>query len=71
MDFAQIAANVVSQANGEPMSKPKVKDRDFSVIARNVVEAAIHEHLDGSPLPPVHEVTAAQTPGSSGRPKGW
>ena len=25
-------------------------DRDFTVIARNIVEKAIGEHLDGSPL---------------------
>jgi fumarylacetoacetate (FAA) hydrolase family protein len=28
----------------------KPKDRDFTVIARHVVERAIGEHLDGSPL---------------------
>ena len=27
------------------------KDRDFATIARNVVEQAIGERLDGSPLP--------------------
>lgn len=29
-----------------------VKDRDFTIIARKVVEQAIGEHLDGSPLEP-------------------
>lgn len=28
------------------------KDRDFATVARNVVEQAIGERLDGSPLPP-------------------
>ena len=27
-----------------------MKDRDFAVIARNTVEKAIGEHLDGTPL---------------------
>jgi hypothetical protein len=31
------------------VSKP-VKDRDFATIARGVVEKAIGEHLDGTPL---------------------
>jgi hypothetical protein len=30
--------------------KKALKDRDFTVIARNVVETAIGERLDGSPL---------------------
>jgi hypothetical protein len=29
---------------------PRVKDREFMTIARNVVEKAIAEHLDGTPL---------------------
>jgi hypothetical protein len=33
----------------EPM-KEKLKDRDFATIARNVVEQAIGERLDGAPL---------------------
>lgn len=32
--------------------KPKSAARDFTAIARRVVEQAIGEHLDGSPLPP-------------------
>jgi len=34
-------------------SKPKSKpaDRDFTAVARRVVEQAIGERLDGSPLP--------------------
>jgi hypothetical protein len=30
--------------------RPASKDRDFTSIARNVVEKAIGEHLDGSPF---------------------
>jgi hypothetical protein len=30
--------------------RPKLEDRDFSVIARHVVEQAIGEKLDGTPL---------------------
>ena len=29
----------------------KTKDRDFTFVARGVVERAIGEHLDGTPLP--------------------
>jgi hypothetical protein len=29
---------------------PRVKDREFMTVARNVVEKAIAEHLDGTPL---------------------
>jgi hypothetical protein len=32
-------------------SKGKSKGRDFAAVARRVVEEAIGEHLDGSPLP--------------------
>ena len=32
------------------MPKRSSKERDFAVTARNVVEKAIGEHLDGSPL---------------------
>jgi hypothetical protein len=32
------------------MRKRSSKDRDFATIARNVVERAIGERLDGSPL---------------------
>lgn len=32
------------------MPKRSSKERDFTVIARGVVEHAIGEHLDGSPL---------------------
>jgi hypothetical protein len=31
-------------------TKKRVEDRDFSVIARQVVEQAIGEKMDGSPL---------------------
>ena len=32
-------------------SKNKVGGRDFAAVARNVVEQAIGERMDGSPLP--------------------
>jgi F420-0:gamma-glutamyl ligase-like protein len=50
----------------------KVKERDFTVIARNVVEKAIGEHLDGSPLEPgiQCEPTAAMARGRVGGLKG-
>jgi hypothetical protein len=32
-------------------SKKKSEDRDFVSVARRVVEQAIGEHLDGTPLP--------------------
>jgi hypothetical protein len=34
-----------------PSRASKPKSRDFAAIARNVVELAIGEHLDGTPLP--------------------
>ena len=34
-----------------PTRSSKPKDHDFATIARNVVEQAIGEKLDGSPLP--------------------
>ena len=33
-------------------SKSKSAGRDFAAVARRVVEQAIGEHLDGSPVPP-------------------
>jgi hypothetical protein len=38
----------------EPM-KQKLKDRDFTTIARSVVEKAIGTQWDGSPLKDPHE----------------
>jgi hypothetical protein len=35
----------------KPAPKRKVADRDFTSVARRVVEQAIGERLDGSPLP--------------------
>jgi hypothetical protein len=35
----------------KPKKKPATVDRDFTSIARRVVEQAIGERLDGSPLP--------------------
>lgn len=48
------------------------KDHDFATVARNVVEQAIGEKLDGSPLP---DKDAAKNPhavamGKLGGPKG-
>ena len=34
-----------------PTRSGKPKDHDFATIARNVIEQAIGEKLDGSPLP--------------------
>jgi hypothetical protein len=34
-----------------PTRSSKPKDHDFATLARNVVEQAIGEKLDGSPLP--------------------
>jgi hypothetical protein len=49
-----------------------LKDRDFTVIARGVVEQAIGEHLDGSPLevPILHKSAAAMARGRLGGLKG-
>jgi len=49
-----------------------VKDRDFTVIARKVVEKAIGEHLDGSPLEVIvsHKSPAAVSRGRLGGLKG-
>jgi hypothetical protein len=52
----------------DPVSTPK--HRDFTTIARNVVERAIGEHLDGSPLEPAVIKTAAMTRGRLGGLKG-
>ena len=37
-----------------PTRSSKPKDHDFAIIARSVVEQAIGEKLDGSPLPDPH-----------------
>jgi hypothetical protein len=49
-----------------------VKDRDFTTIARNVVEKAIGERLDGSPLVVVeaHKDARAVSRGRLGGLKG-
>ena len=48
------------------------KDRDFATIARNVVEKAIGEHLDGTPLkdPDAGKNPAAVALGRLGGAKG-
>ncbi len=56
-----------------PVKRPgTAKDHDFATIARNVVEQAIGEKLDGSPLP---DPNAGKHPGAValgklGGPKG-
>ena len=46
-----------STAKPKPALKPKREGtpHDFTVVARRVVEQAIGERLDGSPLPDPHE----------------
>jgi len=46
------------------------KDRDFATVARNVVEQAIGERLDGSPLPRSEKNPAAVALGNLGGKKG-
>jgi hypothetical protein len=50
----------------------KTKDRDFFVTARRVVEQAIGEHVDGTPLevPEVSKNLTAARSGSLGGKKG-
>jgi hypothetical protein len=52
--------------------KQKLKDRDFTSIARSIVEKAIGEQLDGSPLKVVeiHKSAAAMSRGRLGGLKG-
>jgi hypothetical protein len=38
-----------------PSRSSKPKDHDFVTVARNVMEQAIGERLDGSPLPDPHQ----------------
>jgi hypothetical protein len=47
-----------------------VQDRDFTTIAKRVVETAIGEKMDGSPLPVKHFKTASQLRGRLGGLKG-
>ena len=53
-------------------SKSKGKKLDFTTTALSVVEQAIGEHMDGSPLPIVeaHKETAAESRGRLGGLKG-
>ena len=55
-----------------PKKRPgTAKDHDFATIARTVVEQAIGEQLDGSPLPAVKRKNpAAVTLGKLGGAKG-
>jgi hypothetical protein len=55
-----------------PKKRPgTAKDHDFATIARNVVEQAIGEKLDGTPLEPKPEKNpAAVALGKLGGPKG-
>jgi hypothetical protein len=52
--------------------REKLKDRDFAVHARNIVEKAIGERLDGSPLAVVeaHKDARAVSRGRLGGLKG-
>lgn len=54
------------------MPKRPVKDHDFTVVARRVVEQAIGEHLDGTPLedPNAGKNPAAVALGKLGGAKG-
>ena len=54
------------------MPKRPTKDRDFTVVARRVVEQAIGEHLDGTPLedPNAGKNPAAIALGKLGGKKG-
>jgi len=55
------------------MQRRSSKERDFAVIARRVVEQAVGEHLDGTPLEPsqgpVKNINAVAL-GRLGRQKG-
>ena len=55
-----------------PTRSSKPKDHDFATIARNVIEQAIGEKLDGSPLPDPNagKSPAAVTRGKAGGAKG-
>jgi hypothetical protein len=44
------------------------KDRDFATIARQVVEQAIGEHLDGTPLKPIAMKSKRVASGKAGGP---
>ena len=54
------------------MLKRPSKDRDFTIVARRVVELAIGEHLDGTPLvdPDAGKNPAAVALGKLGGKKG-
>jgi hypothetical protein len=55
-----------------PMPSRSSKDHDFMTVARRVVEQAIGEHLDGTPLEDPHagKNPAAVALGKLGGPKG-
>ena len=63
-----------TKASAAPLAKRPgtAKDHDFATIARNVVEQAIGEKLDGSPLtdPNAGKHPGAVAPGKLGGPKG-
>jgi hypothetical protein len=54
------------------MPKRPIKDHDFATVARRVVEQAIGEHLDGTPLADPHagKNPAAVALGKLGGAKG-
>lgn len=55
-----------------PMAAKRIKDHDFTTVARRVVEQAIGEKLDGSPLddPNAGKNPAAVALGKLGGAKG-
>jgi len=52
------------------MPKRPIKDHDFATVARRVVEQAIGEQLDGSPLPDAGKNKKAAESGRAGGKKG-
>ena len=60
------------QAAPKPKRPGTAKDHDFTTVARRVVEQAIGEQLDGSPLPDADQGKnqAAVALGKLGGPKG-
>jgi hypothetical protein len=63
---------VAKRTKAAPAKRPGTsRDHDFATIARNVVEQAIGEKLDGTPLEPKPEKNpAAVALGKLGGPKG-
>jgi hypothetical protein len=49
-DFHRASQSALISCHDENMPGRASKDRDFMTVARRVVEHAIGEHLDGTPL---------------------